>query len=276
MRDHLLNTVHCMDCLEFMKELPDKCIDLTVTSPPYDNLRDYKWYTFNFEWIAKELYRITKDGGVVVRVVGDATVDCSETGTSFKQALYFQSLWFNIHDTMIYEKTWCPFPSHNRYYQIFEYMFVFSKWRPFAVNLIKDRENKHEGSKVARKTHTRMKDWSLRESSASKIEPDRRIKPFWVRYNIWRVSNAHWVWGDSMNHPAPFPEKLAWDHILSRSNPWDVVFDPFAWSWTTLKMALIHKRKFIWVDISEEYVDLIEKRLANIPKTLFDSPTEVA
>jgi len=122
-----MNKILQGDCLEVMKTLEDNSIDLTVTSPPYDNLRDYKGYTFDFEGIAKELYRITKEGGVVVWVVGDATIKGSETGTSFKQALYFKEIGFNLHDTMIYQKTGCPFPTTNRYYPIFEYMFIFSK-----------------------------------------------------------------------------------------------------------------------------------------------------
>ena len=136
------NVCYQGDCLEVMKSFEDSCVDLTVTSPPYDNLRDYKGYTFNFEEIAKELYRITKDGGVVVWVVGDATIKGSETGTSFKQALYFKEIGFNLHDTMIYKKTGCPFPEFNRYYPIFEYMFILSKGKPKTTNLICDRENK--------------------------------------------------------------------------------------------------------------------------------------
>lgn len=97
------------DCLERMKEIPDCSIDLTVTSPPYDNLRIYngnidQWNFEKFQGIARELFRVTKDGGVVVWVVGDATIKGSETGSSFRQALYFKDLGFNLHDTMIYAK----------------------------------------------------------------------------------------------------------------------------------------------------------------------------
>ena len=93
------------DCLEIMPTLADKSVDLTVTSPPYDNLRTYNGNSqFDFEGIAKELFRVTKDGGVVVWVVGDANINGSETGTSFRQALYFKEIGFNLHDTMIYQK----------------------------------------------------------------------------------------------------------------------------------------------------------------------------
>ena len=250
------------DCLDVMKGMESESIDLTVTSPPYDNLRTYNGYTFDFEGIAKELFRITKQGGVVVWVVGDATIKGSETGTSFKQALYFKEIGFNLHDTMIYEKTGCPFPESNRYYPIFEYMFVLSKGKPKTTNLIKDRINKHSGSKIARKTHARMPDGSLKMNSAMKNDPNRRITEYGVRYNIWRISNAHGVGGDSRNHPAPFAQQLAEDHILSWSNEGDIILDPMCGSGTTLKMAKKNNRRYIGIEISEAYCEIARKRLA--------------
>ena len=130
--DKWLNKIICGDNVEVMRQMPDNCIDLTVTSPPYDNLRTYNGFSFNFEEVAKELYRITKDGGVVVWVVNDATINGSETGTSFRQALYFKDIGFNLHDTMIWEKT-AMLPTQDRYYNIFEYMFVLSKGKPHAI-----------------------------------------------------------------------------------------------------------------------------------------------
>ncbi len=256
------NVCYQGDCLDVMKSFEDSCVDLTVTSPPYDNLRDYKGYTFNFEEIAKELYRITKDGGVVVWVVGDATVNGSETGTSFKQALYFKEIGFNLHDTMIYKKTGCPFPEVNRYYPTFEYMFIFSKGKPRTYNLIQDRKNIHFGSTVDRLKHGRQKDGSLKQSSC--YGKKRKIKEFGVRYNIWQYSNAPSNGSKdkiAYKHPATFPEKLAEDHIISWSNEGDIVFDPMAGSGTTLKMAKLNNRKFIGCDVSEEYCDIIKERV---------------
>ena len=132
-----LNKIYNESNLETMARMPDGFIDLTVTSPPYDNLREYKGFSFPFENIAKELYRVTKDGGVLVWVVADSVIDGSESGTSFKQALYFKEQGFNLHDTMIYQKNSYPFPPTNRYYQQFEYMFVFSKKKPNTANLLK-------------------------------------------------------------------------------------------------------------------------------------------
>ena len=122
------------DCLEKMKDIPDGSIDMVLTSPPYDNLMIYngslEWGEHIWKPVIKELFRIIKDGGIVVWVVGDTTIRGSEAGTSYSQALYFKEVGFNLHDTMIYEKTGCPFPEQNRYYPIFEYMFVFSKGKP--------------------------------------------------------------------------------------------------------------------------------------------------
>lgn len=258
-----MNKIIQGDCLEVMKGIPDKSIDMILTSPPYDNLRDYKGYSFHFELIAKELFRVTKEGGVVVWVVGDATIKGSETGTSFKQALYFKELGFNLHDTMIYQKTGCPFPEQNRYYPIFEYMFILSKGKPKTTNLIKDRENITVGAKIARNNHARMPDGSVVANSAMKNDKERKILPLGVRYNIWRVTSARNKNSGTGNHPAIFPEKLAEDHILSWSNEGDIILDPMAGSGTTLKMAKKNNRKYIGIEISTEYIEIINKRLKN-------------
>ena len=244
------------DCLERMKEIPDGSIDLTVTSPPYDNLRTYagtlEWNFDIFKQVANELYRITKDGGVVVWVVGDATVKGSETGTSFRQALYFKEVGFNLHDTMIYAKDAIAFPDSNRYQQCFEYMFVFSKGKPKHLNLIKDRQNKSFGRKV---TGTeRQKDGSTKKAACHGSE----IKKYGTRWNIWETRTEK---GGKIKHPAVFPESLANDHIISWSNGGDIVFDPFMGSGTTGKMAILNNRKFIGIEKVPEYFDIGVKRM---------------
>jgi site-specific DNA-methyltransferase (adenine-specific) len=254
-----INQIICGDCLEVMKGLPDKCIDLTVTSPPYDNLRTYNGFTFDFEGIAKELYRVTKKGGVVVWVVGDATINGSETGTSFRQALYFKEIGFNLHDTMIYAKNnvYAHDPRNKRYKQCFEYMFVLSKGKPNTYNEIKDRPNKHVG-KTLSGTKGRTKEGIK-----------RNLKPivlgeYQARFNIWEYTTGGSVASDKIafNHPAIFPEKLAEDHIISWSNEGDIVLDPFLGSGTTAKMALLNGRNYIGIDISEEYCEIARKRIA--------------
>ena len=259
-----INQIICGDCVEVMKSWPDECIDLTVTSPPYDNLRDYRGYTFDFESIARELYRITKPGGVVVWVVGDTTVNGSETGTSFRQALYFKDVCgFNLHDTMIYQKDACPFPERNRYYQSFEYMFVLSKGKPKTVNLIADKLNRKYGQKVAPSTH-RQSDGKIVKMSANKTDPTRTIKKYGVRGNVWQYSpgnNKSTKDKYAYKHPAIFPEQLAADHIISWSNPGDIVLDPMCGSGTTCKMALKLGRRFIGIDIAEEYCEIARKRV---------------
>lgn len=264
-----LDVIHCMDNVEGLRKLiPDESIDLTVTSPPYDNLRTYNGFSFDFEALAHELYRVTKPGGVVVWVVGDATINGSETGTSFRQALYFKDeVGFNLHDTMIYLKNSCPFPEVNRYYPSFEYMFVLSKGKPKTVNLIQDKPNKHAGVKI---TGTqRNSDGKLQQVSAVRNKTNRTVKPFGVRRNVWEYNVGKWsVTKDTVayKHPAIFPEKLAEDHIISWSNPGDVVLDPFMGSGTTAKMAKLNGRHYIGFEISHEYVDIAEERLKGIKK----------
>lgn len=248
-----LNKIYCESNLDTMAKMPNNFIDLTVTSPPYDNLRTYNGYTFPFEEIAKELFRITKQGGVVVWVVGDAVIDGSETGTSFRQALYFKEIGFNLHDTMIYQKNSYPFPPSNRYFNVFEYMFILSKGIPKTTNL-KTVPTIH---KVRAKT-TRQQDGSL-EKMKYETGKDTRIKE-----NVWIYecgSSKSTTDTIAFKHPAIFPEKLAEDHIVSWSNEGDLVYDCFGGSGTVAKMAHKWKRNWILSEISQEYVKIAEQRL---------------
>lgn len=249
-----------MDCVEGMQLLEGESIDLTVTSPPYDDLRNYNGFSFDVKEVAKELYRVTKVGGVVVWVVGDKTVKGSETGTSFRHALTFMEAGFNLHDTMIYMKDSISFPDTNRYYQVFEYMFIFSKGKPKTVNLIRDRENKFVGKKI--RGRERQKDGTLMGRRKG-----NEVQEMGVRYNIWRVNTGYMKSSKdkiAYEHPAIFPEKLAEDHILSWSNPGDIVMDPFMGSGTTLKMSLLNNRKCLGFEISDEYIDIANERVRMI------------
>lgn len=246
------------ECVEFMSRMEAESVDLTITSPPYDDLRDYNGYTFDFENIAKQLYRVTKEGGVIIWVVADKTENGSETGTSFRQALYFKDIGFNLHDTMIYAKDpkGAIGTSIHCYFQCFDYMFVFSKGKPKSLNLIRDRKNKNP---VAEKQ-------GRRGFPNGKIQNagNYKQKQYSKRTNIWKyaIGNGSTTKDKiAFEHPAIFPEKLAEDHILSWSNKGDLVFDPMCGSGTTGKMALIHGRKFIGVDISEEYIAIAKQRI---------------
>lgn len=235
-----------------LKELDTESIDLTVTSPPYDNLRTYKGFTFDFEAIARELYRVTKDGGVVVWVVCDATIKGSETGTSFRQALYFKEIGFNLHDTMIYKFAGTGAKGSNlSYWQGFEYMFILSKSKPKTVNRLADHKNVKHGSKNGQVG---------KYSNGTRKERGIRITPeYSVRDNVWVYGGTV---GDKTEHPAQFPEALARDHILSWSNPDDLVLDPFTGSGTTAKMAKETGRRFIGIEIAPEYLEIAQRRIA--------------
>ena len=260
MGDIEINKIYCENCLDTMGRMPDGFIDLTVTSPPYDNLRTYNGYEFDFEAIAKELYRVTKDGGVVVWVVGDATVNGSETGTSFRQALYFKDVCgFNLHDTMIYAKK-NPIPqNHNRYEQQFEFMFVFSKKRPFVFNPIK----------MATKTPWKKYSWNCKNDYGDNSSKRNRNEITTTKkeknlYNIWYTN----VSSSTYTNSAPFPKEIVVDHILSWSNENDLVYDPMMGSGTTAKAALMTNRQYIGSEISQEYVDIAEKRIHNYTQQL--------
>lgn len=254
-----LNKIYNMDCLKGMQNLEDESVDLTVTSPPYDDLRKYNGYTWDFELIAKELYRVTKQGGVVVWVVADKTVKGSETGTSFKQALFFKEIGFNLHDTMIYLSDKPPL-THPRYEQKFEYMFVFSKGKPKTFNPIME-ECKYYGSN--KKARTFRHDGHNLESTHDLGE----VKKYKIKGNVWEYSTGYQKSTKdkiAFQHPAIFPEQLAYDHIISWSNEGDVVLDPFMGSGTTAKMCKIAKRHYIGFEISEEYCNIAKERMESI------------
>jgi len=258
-----LNKIYNCDCRDGLEQLDNNSVDLTVCSPPYDNLRSYHddefaWNFDIFKEVADELYRVTKPGGVVVWVVGDEVVNGGETGTSFRQALYFQEIGFKIHDTMIYEKNSSTFPARinsKRYSQIFEYMFVFTKGKiRDDIKLIADKRNKWAG----------WTNWGTKtqyDQTGNLVSNKKNIKPtpeFSLRTNIWKYNVS---FNDKTGHPAVFPEKLAEDHILSWSNEGDVVLDPFMGSGTTAKMAMLNKRKYIGFEKNADYYEVSLKRV---------------
>ncbi|MBW1791579.1 MAG: site-specific DNA-methyltransferase [Deltaproteobacteria bacterium] len=248
------------DCLEKMQDIKTCSVDLTVTSPPYDNLRTYngnnsQWGAGVWELALEYLYRITKEGGVVVWVVGDATIKGSETGTSFRQALHAMECGFRLHDTMIWAKNSVAFPDANRYQQTFEYMFVFAKGKPASFNMIRDRENKSFGQRVAGTTcdNRGIKKLKYKASCHGK-----KINRFGSRWNIWVISTNK---GKKNKHPATLPEQIANDHIISWSNKGDLVLDPFMGAGTTGKMAKVLGRDFIGIEIDESYYNIATKRI---------------
>lgn len=253
------------DCIKFMKKLPDNCIDLTVTSPPYDDLRDYEnklvWDYNTFRKVARELYRVTKNDGVVVWVIGDKTDKGNKSLTSFKHALYFQEVGFNIYDVIIYEKAGSGPPHPKRYFNSFEYMFVMSKGKPKTVNLLQDKKNSCAGMTTFSDITRREKDGSL-TNKGKKV-----INEYGVRTNIWRYNNGKGFSSKdkiAYEHPATFPEKLVEDHIKSWSNQGDVVFDPFGGSGTTAKVSIELDRKWIYVEKVEKYCDVAKRRIENM------------
>ena len=255
-----LDTIICGDNVATMAGFPDASIDLVVTSPPYDNLRTYGGHSWDFEGVANQLWRIIKPGGVVVWVVADATVNGSETGTSFRQALRFMEIGFRLHDTMIYYRHSMPSVAllQKRYEQHWEYCFVFSKCAPNTCNHLRepktyiDTRKDFKGQRKANGKH------DVRENREACLSENK------IRGNVWKYNSGGGHIGDRIchNHPAPFPEALARDHILSWSNEGDIVLDPFSGSGTTAKMAKLNGRRFIGIEINEEYCEIARKRLA--------------
>lgn len=257
MIDDFVNKIINGNCVDVMEKFPDNSIDMCITSPPYDNLRTYKGFVFPFDDIVKQLFRIIKDGGVVVWVVSDATINGSETCTSFKQAMCFVSAGFKLHDTMIFKKT-NPVPQiyRKRYNNEFEYMFVFSKGTVATHNALKT-PCLHAGLELKGTTY---KNYSKGEQKRSKLA--NPVKSEKIKGNIWEyVVGKKAVDQEAKGHPAPFPYDLAKDHILSWSNENDIVLDPMCGGGTSCVAAFDNNRRYIGIDISAEYCDLSKERI---------------
>ena len=257
--------------------MPADSVDLVVTSPPYDDLRDYHnnkaWNYGFFTKVAGALARVLKSGGVIVWNVADQTIKGRKTGSSFRQALFFmEQCELHLHDTMIYAKTGVAFPSgpHSvRYTQKFEYVFILSKGKPKTINLIQDKPNKWAGVSSWGKASARKKNGDIQKSATK----TKKVKPFGVRDNIWLIKNSGGFGQKNKSaykHPATMPEALARGHIVSWSKPGDVVLDPFMGSGTTARVAKEQGRDYVGFEIDAEYAALAEKMAADVQTTIVE------
>lgn len=264
--DNIINKLILGDSEEVLKKIQDNSIDATITSPPYDKLRTYSnsndaWDFEKFQKIADQLYRVTKQGGIVAWVVGDSTINGGKTLSSFRQALYFQEIGFKMYDVIIYEKTGSGPPHKNRYFNAFEYIFILSKGNPKTINLLKDKLNNWGGHKTYTEITRREADGSLTKKG------QKTIAKYGTRTNVWKYKNGK---GQATRdkiahqHPAIFPEKLVEDILKSWTEEGDIILDPFGGSGTTTKNAIIFNRQFIYIEQVKEYYELAKERLKDI------------
>lgn len=251
-----MNRLHLGDCVAGMRTLPDGCIPLTVTSPPYDNLREYGGHTFDFGAVARELWRVTAPGGVLVWFTQDQTVGGGQTGTGCRQQLFLQDIGFRVYERIVMDRI-NPLPRTRHYSGVLEIAVVLSKGRPRSVNLLCDKPNRQAGAVYP----------TFCRSRSGRV--DGRAKPiprYGVRGVVWRytVGGPHSTadLGDYA-HPSVMPEAMAEDHIRSWSRPGDVVLDPFLGSGTTAKIALLNDRRYLGYEVHEPYFGIAHRRLAD-------------
>jgi len=263
-----INKTHNINCIDGMNQMDAESVDLVITSPPYDDLRTYndssKWDFNVFKDVAHAITRVLKPGGVIMWNVNDATINGGESGSSFRQALYFMdSCGLRLHDTMIYEKSGIAFaagPHSVRYSQAFEYCFIISKGKPKTVNIIMDKKNKWAGVSSWGNAKARKKDGTLEDAG----KKSKETREWGARTNIWRIINSGGFGQSSKTsykHPATMPEELARGHIISWSNPGDLVLDPFMGSGTTAQMAIEEQRNFIGFEIDPTYYEMCVNRI---------------
>lgn len=250
------------DSTETLLQIPSNSIDLVLTSPPYDSLRYYnnslKWDWTTFTIIAEQIVRVMQDGATCVWIVGDATIRCDESATSFKQALYFKSIGLKLNDTMIWNKGHFSAVGalRSRYAPVFEYMFVFTKGKQKTFNPIKDRPNKTAGRTI--NGSIRLENGETKEM----VSAGKKINEYGQRFNVWEIPGVKSK--GTTKHPAPFPERLARDHVISWSNPGDIILDPFMGGGTTGVAAVKHNRNFIGIEKVEEYFKEAQQRIEEV------------
>jgi site-specific DNA-methyltransferase (adenine-specific) len=256
------DVIHSDAVSAMQQHLSDNSIDLVLTSPPYDDLRTYNdsisWSWEVFVETANELTRVLKPGGVIVWNTGDQTVNGSETGNSFRQALHFKdSCGLRLHDTMIWQKSNFSNPSQTRYHQVFEYVFILSKGAPKTFNPIIDRKNIYGGKPGSFGENT------VTNRDGSKSIRDRKVnREYGMRHNVWVVNTAGQEqtakrWG----HPAMFSLEFAMDQMRSWSNEGDLAYDPFGGSGTTAEAAIRLGRQFVVSEIDATYCEIIKERI---------------
>jgi len=260
-----LNKILKGDCLELMENIEDKSIDMIITSPPYDDIKNYNynlnWNFGIFKLISNEMNRVLKDGGVIIWVVNDKTQNGSESLSSFKQVIFFNELGLKLYDTMIYKKLNYTPLTHRRYEQEFEYMFCLSKGIPKTFNPIKIK-CKYGGTK-SRGSPSFYKSNNDNLTKINKyIINNEKIKGNIFEYNTGSLTNI------KLNHPAVFPLELVNDQIISWSNENDIILDCFAGSGTTAIACINTNRNYILMEKEEKYIDIINDRIKNHTKVI--------
>lgn len=246
--------IHEGECSKVMSGWPADCIDMVLTSPPYADLLNYRGFKFDLAAIARQLFRVLKDGGVMVWVIGDKTVDYSRQMIPYTHAFGLRDAGFCIYDVMIYSKPAGRYMNRYRYPNVYEHMIVASKGKPKTFNPIMVKTKKPGDSRNTTILH--------RDADNNRTLGYRTTAEERPHDNIWKYSPGFGaVDRYAFEHPAVFPEKLARDQIISWSNPNDIVLDPMCGSGTTLKMARVYGRRYAGIDVAPEYLEIVRRRL---------------
>ena len=253
-----VNKIICDDNVKFLSTLPENCIDMVVTSPPYDNLRDYNGFQLDLSGVGEQLFRVLKPGGIVAVIIQDSTQDGRKTLTSFRMIVnWCDTIGFGLFENCIYSRQGVEGAWWKKRFRVdHEYIPLFIKGkRPAYFNKEELKIPSKHGGKTMTGAATRNKDGTQQKSRSVYINPMK------CRGTIWNYPQC----GDGSKlkhlHPATFPNLLPYDLIQCFCPENGIVLDPFNGSGTTCVAAKSLNRQYIGVDCSQEYCDIAEKRI---------------
>lgn len=246
------------DACEILPTIRESSVDLTVFSPPYDGLRDYKGKpSFDMAVLGREILRVTKEGGVCCMVIQDATKNGAKSLTSFRTACLFADLGWRLFECCIYSRAGVPGAWWTKRFRVdHEYIFIFTRGDGLPRRFDKTSlmvESKYAGITAGGTKRTTKGDFVAIKKTV--------ISPLKCRGTIWHYAASNTERNKTKSeHPATYPDSLARDIISCFSKEGDLVLDPMMGSGTTGIASVNMGRRFLGIEISVQYMEIAKRR----------------